>query len=131
MSSSSWRRCPTVARWSLSRRSMSVVIVLFALYGVILPPTTVQADTAIDIVPLQSTVDVSNLPSPSPSTALLETTTKPFLTPDPDALRNWKELLRQVPGVVPPTPMMVDDPSPLVGAPTPSTSGPPTTCCST
>jgi len=100
------------------------VIVLFALYGVIHPPTTVRADTAIDIVPLQSMVDVSNLPSPSPSTALLETTTKPFLTPDPDALRNWKELLRQVPGVVPPTPMMVDDPSPLVGAPTPSTSAP-------
>src|SRR3989442_8098328 len=107
-----------------SSTSALIIVLLTFGYGVIPPTTTVQADTAIDIVPLQSTVEVSNLLAPSPSTALLEMTTKPFLTPDPDALWNWKELLRQVPGVVPATPMMVDDPSPFVGAPTPSTSTP-------
>src|SRR2546425_6145655 len=128
MSSSTRHRSPTVERRSPLRRSTGALITLLALgYGVIHPTTAVQADTAIDVVPLHSTVEVSNLPPSSPSPALLPLlpiTTKPFRTRDPAALQTWKELLQSVPGVVPQAPGMVDDPSPTVSVRAPGPSAP-------
>jgi len=63
-------------------------------------------------VPLDSRVEVRALPPPSVSGLPGDAPTRirPRLVPDPDALREWKEHLRQVPGAVAPAPDTIADP---------------------
>jgi len=87
--------------------------VLFAQEKQVLPPAR--------SVPLHSLVEISSLQSPAPRTPQAETAIeiKPFLTPDPKGLRQWKELLNQGLGVVPPAPEFIPDTAPHVAPPLP------------
>jgi hypothetical protein len=63
------------------------------------------------LVPLHSTMTVRALPPPSPSGPLDEKPleVKPFLVPDPEGLRRWKEYLEQVPQALPEAPGFIED----------------------
>jgi len=61
-------------------------------------------------VPVHSTVNVSTLPpAPGPGGTPTGVTVKPFLTRDPEQLREGRNLMRQSPETVPPAPGLVED----------------------
>ena len=81
-------------------------------------PAPLDAQESV-LVPLHSVVDVSTLPPPSPVAPSASTVTrmKPFLTPDPEGLRQWRELLEQAPGALPLAPEIIQDAGPRTAGP--------------
>ncbi len=65
-------------------------------------------------VPLDSGVDVSTLPPPPPSPprGTRPPEVKPSHITDPEALREGKDLLQQVPGALPTAPGFIEDTGP-------------------
>ena len=91
---------------------------LSPLLAVLADPTVLPAQESTTLppaeaVPIDSAVDVSTLPPPSPAPERKPAKVKPFRVPDPQALLEGKDVLQQVPGALPPAPGFIEDtPSP-------------------
>ena len=101
----------TTFRWGL----FWLVIVLAVLtQSTVLPAQETKTLPPAESVPLDSGVDVSTLPPPPPSPPR-ETRppeVKPSHITDPEALREWKDLLQRVPGSLPTAPGFIEDTGP-------------------
>lgn len=70
-----------------------------------------EAVPGAQVVPRHSTTDIPTLPQAPPSVKPEKTPpeVKPFLVPDRERLRQWKEFLNQNPGALCPAPGFVED----------------------
>ncbi len=93
----------------MSKRLMGIVI-LIALIAIAYSPFVLAQDIQTVaptlLAPDSSTGDISTPPSPSPSAPVGRPVlnVKPFLTPDPEGLRQWKQFLRENPDALPTEP---------------------------
>lgn len=98
----------TVARWGLIGLLVALAVSMRATLGLAQEKGAVPG---AQVVPRHSTTDISTLPQAPPSVKPEKTPSevKPFLVPDPERLRQWKEFLKNNPGALCPAPGFVED----------------------
>jgi len=104
-----------LARTTVGRGLVLLTIVAAILaHSVVLLAGEAKTLPPAESVPFDSMVDVSTLPPPpqSPAPATRPTEVKRPHTTDPEALREWKDLLQRVPGALPPAPGFIEDAAP-------------------
>ena len=92
------------------------VVWLVLVLGVLATSPSARADEPQTLppavsVPLHSADDVFSRERSSPATPRrgAPVVVKPYRVPDPEALRQWRELLRDHPDALPPAPGFVED----------------------